>query len=222
MGKYPDSRRHWIVWLMARKSDPLFPKSKKHRTAALCLGIGVNKAGDGPNGRTAAVVDRAVAMYQHGDVDHIFLVGHGGGNPTIPEYEAMMRYIKGRVPDDAVSCETQSTTTKDNAGYMYPILRLENFTRAYIIAEAQHAGRAGAIFWMMYEAAKFPAELKNIPVSVQVTYGEYNDSQGTHTTPAAFAWFNFQAFAHHLIHGLIPRNPFTLWMVTHPRPMISS
>lgn len=113
------------------------------RPVALVLGAAVWAGGPSPAlCRRAA---RAAALWHEGAVRH--LIGCGGiGRHPPSEAEAIRGLlVAAGVPDDRITCESASTTTRENVGLALPILAALGAREVVIVTDLWHQPRARLI-----------------------------------------------------------------------------
>jgi len=118
-------------------------------TASVALPLG----GEAPLTADAALVlsgdvdylrlERAIALYQAGQVGTLLLTGTGVGGDSA---RTMREIALGRgVPDTAIVLEERSTTTRENLAFMAPIIRARGFKRVALVTSASHMERARGV-----------------------------------------------------------------------------
>lgn len=135
--------------------------------AVIVLGCGLR--GETPSALLAARLETALAYYERCP-ETILVVSGGqqGPNEAIPEAEAMRRWLVQRgVPDEAILCEGESTSTEENFRFSRAVLEAHGVSvqePLAFVTNGFHCRRAG-----LYAAVEGYTEIRpqaaGIPVS---------------------------------------------------------
>ena len=111
------------------------------------LGAGMDSDGS-LHAPSIARVETGVGLYRNGAASHIHFTGGRAvmGGPSAGDEMAALALSLG-VPSDAITVETESLSTLQNALFSRPYL--ENHRRIILVTEAFHLPRAVASFWWM-------------------------------------------------------------------------
>ena len=125
---------------MYKDTDPL-PEAE----AIIVAGGGASKMG-GLGPETRARLDRAVSLFEEGRAPRLVLTG-GTGTSNPPVAEAMRTAaIEAGVPADAITVETQSMSTLQNALFTADLGTLAPEAPVILVTHRYHLPRANASF----------------------------------------------------------------------------
>lgn len=168
---------------------PRVPPEGSRHDVAIAIGIGVNKAGNGPNGRSRANALQAEMFYNSElyRANNILLLGGGKPHPITGMTEAagmkLAIHWTRYQAEKTLFLEEISDSTLLNATAGLRIMKEQGWKSAIICAEALHAGRVESTFRKQWRAHGL--EFMVIP-----TFGQYDESDGMFTTPAGFFFYN--------------------------------
>jgi uncharacterized SAM-binding protein YcdF (DUF218 family) len=111
---------------------------------ALILGAAVWPGGQ-PSPTLRRRVGHAVALWRAGRVDGVLGCGGTGRNPPSEATVIAKLCREAGMPESAVWCEDQSTTTRENLSNALPILRRIGAREVVIVTDPYHAPRAQLI-----------------------------------------------------------------------------
>jgi hypothetical protein len=180
--KHSDSRQYWPVRWFGMREVKVIPRGYD---AAMAVLIGTSKDGQYANSRSAACAFKCVRLQQGGHVDHVVLIGGGGGKEPGHVVEAVGAWRTIGCPGGVV-LELTSQTTETNALRALEIMRKHGWRRAIICAEAIHAKRVKRDFTRAWAGS-------GCRFIVVPTYGLYDDAKDWKETSWGFLLFNTMA-----------------------------
>ena len=140
--------------------------------AVIVLGAGLKK--DVPSGLLQRRLDAALEYYKEHPEAVLVVTGGQGRDETIPEAEAMARYLRERgVPEEALIVENKSTSTEENLLFAKKLLKQHGISTEEPVAVVTNAfhcyrGREYARQAGFEQVSSIPASIA--PESIPVCY----------------------------------------------------
>ena len=127
-----------ILLLSGARSDPEQPLSH-----IIVLGAGLN--GETPSLALQSRLQAAISYLESYPDAHVIVSGGQGEGETIPEAEAMRRYLmRGGIAESRILVEDQSASTADNIRFSRPLIP-EGVTKVGVVSNEFHLCRARVI-----------------------------------------------------------------------------
>ena len=125
------------VYLAGTRNWPV-----SHTDVAIVLGARVM-----PDGEMSTTLryraEKAVMLYQQGDVDHIIVCGAMGDDEPLTEADAMAAFmISWGIPEKDISRDPDSTDTVENLRHAKAIMVEKGFETATVVTSEYHLTRA--------------------------------------------------------------------------------